>query len=105
MQGKTLWTSLILLSLYGVSPHPALADDDDDDRHRWWRAELRDPHWDRPCEEKIESKQGEYKREIKCKDGRGATWRGEWKEEFWDGPCKVKLEASREVFKEEVKCE
>jgi hypothetical protein len=53
---------------------------------------------------KIESKQGEFKREVKCKDGIGATWHGEWKEEFWDGPCKVKLEATREEFKEEVKC-
>jgi hypothetical protein len=54
---------------------------------------------------KIESKRGEFKQEVKCKDGVGATWCGELKEEFWDGLCKVKLEATREGFKEEVKCD
>ncbi len=83
---------------------PAFADDDDS-RKRWWRKEWREPYWSRPCEVKLESKPGEFKREVKCKDGVGATWRGEWKEEFWDGPCKVKIEASREELKEEVKCE
>lgn len=76
----------------------------DESRRGWWRSEWRDPYWARPCEVKLESKRGEFKREVKCKDGIGATWRGEWKDEFTDGPCKVKLEASREVFKEEVKC-
>jgi hypothetical protein len=70
----------------------------------WWQGSLRDPYWESPCEFKIESKPGEYKREIKCQNGRGATWHGEWKDEFYDGRCKVKLDASREVFKEEVKC-
>ena len=82
--------------------------DDDDDRERgreWWQHEWRDDYWNRPCEVKLESKPNEFKREIKCKDGRGATWHGEWKDEFWDGPCKIKIEATREEFKEEVKCE
>ncbi len=71
----------------------------------WWRDSFRDPHWESACEEKMESKPGESKREIKCPHGRGATWRGEWKEEFSDGPCRVKVEATREVYKEEVKCD
>jgi hypothetical protein len=54
---------------------------------------------------KLESKRGEFKREIKCKDGVGASWHGEWKKEFWDGPCKVKVEAKRDEYKEEVKCQ
>ena len=83
-------------------PGIALADDSN---RGWWRGNWREPYWERPCEVKVESKPGEFKREVKCKDGVGATWRGEWKEEFRDGPCKVKLEASREEFKEEVKCE
>lgn len=54
---------------------------------------------------KARIERGEFKREVKCKDGVGASWHGEWKEEHRDGPCKVKLEATREEFKEEVKCE
>ncbi len=94
---------VLLSSISALSP--ALADDYGDTRRRWWRNDWREDYWDRPCEVKLESKRGEFKREVKCKDGVGASWRGEWKEEFWDGPCKVKLEASREEFKEEVKCE
>jgi hypothetical protein len=99
---------LVVLSVLGVSGAftPALADGDDhDQKRRWWRGEWREDYWNRPCEVKIESKRGEFKREVKCKDGVGVRWHGEWKEEFWDGPCKVKLEATREEFKEEVKCE
>jgi hypothetical protein len=72
---------------------------------RWWRGEVRQDFWGGPCEVKTESKRGEYKREIKCKDGVGATWRGQWKTEFRDGRCLVKQEATREEFKEEIKCE
>lgn len=57
------------------------------------------------CQEKRESRPGELKREIKCKDGAGRSWRGEWKEEYWDGPCKVTIDAKRDEYKEEVKCE
>ncbi len=95
-------TSLLLSSALAMLPGISLGDDS---RRSWWREKWRDPYWERPCEVKIESKSGEFKREVKCKDGVGATWRGEWKEEFRDGPCKVKIEASREEFKEEVKCE
>jgi hypothetical protein len=84
---------------------PGLATADHGARRDWWRREWREEYWARPCEVELESKKGEFKREVKCKDGIGATWRGQWKEEFWDGPCKVKLEATREEFKEEVKCE
>ena len=97
--------AIFLLS--AISAPYALADDDDS-KKRWrrndWRSDWREDRWAMPCEVKQESKRGEFKREVKCKDGIGATWRGEWKDEFRDGPCKVKLEASREVFKEEVKC-
>lgn len=94
--------TLALLSIGVVLPALAHADDS----HKgWWRDAWRDPYWESPCEFKLESKPSEFKREIKCKNGRGATWRGEWKDEFWDGSCKVKLEASRETFKEEVKCD
>jgi hypothetical protein len=65
----------------------------------------RDRGYAPPCEEKVEQKRGEYKREVKCKDGRGAFWRGTWKDEYRDGPCLVKVEADREQYKEEVKCE
>ena len=82
---------------------------DDGDRYRdgkdWWGGEWKEEFWDGPCEVKIESKRGEFKREIKCKDGIGASWGGEWKKEFEDGPCKVKQEATRDEFKEEVKCD
>lgn len=74
-------------------------------RGRWWRGDYQEEYWDGPCQVKIESKRGEFKREVKCRDGIGARWRGEWKKEYRDGPCKVKLEAKRDEFKEEVKCE
>lgn len=97
--------AFVLLSAIAV---PGAFADDDDSKNRGrrsdWRSDWREDRWARPCEVKQESKHGEYKREVKCKDGVGATWRGEWKDEFRDGPCKVKLEASREIFKEEVKC-
>ena len=85
----------------------AHADDDmrPRDGKRWWRGELKEEFWDGPCEVKIESKRGQFKREIKCKDGVGAQWRGEWKTELRDGPCLVKQEAKHDEFKEEVKCE
>ena len=101
-------TAIALLLLSALAAPYALADDDDS-KKRWrrndWRSDWSEDRWARPCEVKQESKGGEFKREVKCKDGIGATWRGEWKDEFRDGPCRVKLEASREVFKEEVKCE
>lgn len=95
--------STVLLLSFACALLPSLAHSDDSKRG-WWRSAWREPYWESPCEVKIESKRGEFKREVKCKDGVGATWRGEWKEEFWDGTCKVKLEATREEFKEEVKC-
>ena len=84
-----------------------LANDNDRyrDNNRWREGEWKEEFWDGPCEVKIESKGGEYKQEIKCKDGIGAWWDGEWKKEFRDGPCWVKQEAKRDEFKEEVKCD
>ena len=82
---------------------PALADH--------WRGgreggEWKDEFWDGPCKVKLESKDDEYKEEIKCPNGQGARWRrGEWKDEFWDGDCKVKIEAKRDEYKKEVKCD
>lgn len=76
---------------------------------RWWRHgwedERKEEFRDGPCRVKLESKRGEYMREIKCKDGRGAWWRGEWKDEFRDGRCRVKQDVKRDEFKEEVKCD
>jgi hypothetical protein len=71
----------------------------------WWRGEWKEEFWNGPCEVKLESKRGEFKREIKCKDGVGARWRDEGKREFRDGPCTVKVEAKRDEYKEEVKCD
>ncbi len=103
---KTLVLSLLLAQFLGL--HSAVfAGDDDGHRYkkRWWEGEWKEEFWDGPCEVKIESKRGEFKREIKCKDGVGAQWDGEWKKEFRDGPCKVKQEAKHDEFKEEVKCD
>lgn len=72
---------------------------------RWWQGEWKEEYRDGPCQVKSESKRGEFKREIKCKDGIGADWSGEWKSEFRDGPCLVKQDVKRDEFKEEVKCE
>ena len=103
---KTLLLTIFLVLIFG--PHNAVFADDDDYRRyqKYWQAdEWKEEFWDGPCEVKIESKHGEFKREIKCKDGIGARWSGEWKKEFQDGPCRVKQEAKRDEFKEEVKCE
>lgn len=92
-----------LFAWHGV----VLADDDGrrrDDR-RWGEEEWEEIFRDGPCEVKIESKRGEYKREVKCRDGVGAWWDGEWKRSFRDGPCRVEQEAKQDEFKEEVKCD
>lgn len=81
------------------------AHDPERDAGRWWRGEWKEAFWDGPCEVKLESKRGEFKRETRCKDGVGADWGRPRKREFWDGPCKVKIEAKRDEYKEEVKCE
>ena len=106
MRQNTVCLRLVAASLLLVQS-AAFADDDmrPRDGKRWWRGEVREDFWSGPCEVKIESKRGEFKREIKCKDGVGAQWRGEWKTEFRDGPCFIKQEAKRDEFKEEVKCE
>jgi hypothetical protein len=104
-KGNEMYKSTVVVLLFSICsmiPGFVSANDSHSD---WWRDSLRDPYWESPCEFKLESKPGEFKREIKCRNGRGATWRGVWKEEFYDGRCKVKLEATREVFKEEVKCD
>lgn len=72
---------------------------------RAWSDNGIDSSWGSPCLEKRDSKPGEFKREIKCKDGVGRSWRGEWTEEYWDGPCKVTIDAKRDEYKEEVKCD
>lgn len=94
---------IMVLALSLVCCNVLLADDDH--RDRWWERETKDEYWDGPCRVKTESKGGEFKREIKCKDGVGAWWGGEWKREFRDGRCFVKQEAKYDEFKEEVKCE
>lgn len=96
----------MLVACACVTPAPA------DDRRgspgsqgRWWRGEWKEEFWNGPCEVKLESKRGEFKREIKCKDGVGARWRERGKQEFRDGPCAVKVEAKHDEYKEEVKCD
>jgi hypothetical protein len=74
-------------------------------KRRWWRGECQADYWNGPCEVKLESKRGHYKREVKCPGGVGADWHGEWKEEFSDGPCRVKIEAKRDELEEEVQCD
>jgi hypothetical protein len=86
------WLMLGVLLVVGIG-RPALGD------------EWKDEFWDGPCQVKREAKRGEFKREIKCKDGIGAHWHGEWKKEFRDGPCQVKIEAKRDEYKEQVKCD
>lgn len=98
--------TLLLLAASLSLAATALADDmRPREGKRWWRGEVREDFWVGPCDVKIESKRGEFKREIKCKDGVGAPWRGQWKTDFRDGPCLVKQEAKREEFKEEIKCD
>lgn len=96
----------VLLATQLVAPAIGCADDfrSSDDK-RWWQGEWKEEYWDGPCQVKSESKPGEFKREIKCKDGIGADWHGEWKAEFRDGPCLVKQDVKHDEFKEEVKCE
>jgi len=36
---------------------------------RWWRGEWKEEFWNGPCEVKLESKHGEFKREIKKRMG------------------------------------
>jgi hypothetical protein len=74
-------------------------------QERWWGGEWKEEFWNGPCAVKLESKRGEFKREIKCKDGVGARWRNRGKQEFRDGPCLVKVEAKHDEYKEEVKCD
>jgi hypothetical protein len=103
---KTPLLTILLVLILGPR-NAVLADDDGPRRDKtpWWEGEWKEEYWNGPCEVKIESKRGEFKREIKCKDGVGARWGGVWKREFQDGSCRVKQEAKRDEFKEEVKCE
>jgi hypothetical protein len=72
---------------------------------RWWRGERKEAFRNGPCEVKIESKRGEFKRDIECPDGRGADWQWPLEREYRDGGCLVKDEAKRDQYEEEVKCD
>jgi hypothetical protein len=96
---------VIVIILIIVTVNPLYADDDSRYDRYWQGGEWKEEYRDSPCEVKMESKPGESKREIKCKDGIGASWYGEWKKEFTDGRCKIKQEAKIDEFKEEVKCD
>jgi hypothetical protein len=53
---------------------PALGDDrrsSPGGHTRWWHGEWKEEFWDGLCEVKLESKRGEFTRQIKCKDGVG----------------------------------
>ena len=100
------WGILGVATIFAIaSVTPAPGDDRTGGRGRWWSGAWQEEFWNGPCEVKLESKRGEFKREIKCKDGVGARWRDEGKREFRDGPCTVKVEAKRDEYKEEVKCD
>ena len=94
--------STILLLAISCTPGLALGEDP---IRNWWQDTGRDPSWGRPCQVKVESKQGTSTKVVKCKQGVETPWRGEWKDEFQDGSCKVKLVATRDVFTSEVKCQ
>jgi hypothetical protein len=87
----------MILAVACVTPAPGA-------QGRWWRGEWKEEFWNGPCEVKRESKPGEFKREIKCKDGVGARWRP-GKQEFRDAACIVKVDAKHDEYKEEVKCD
>lgn len=100
------WSILGVATIFAIaSVTPAPGADRTGGRGRWWSGAWQEEFWNGPCEVKLESKRGEFKREIKCKDGVGARWRDEGKREFRDGPCTVKVEAKRDEYKEEVKCD
>lgn len=101
MRGPAIVGLLVL-----VSVAPAGFSEQRRARDSWWDGGCSEQLFGGPCEVKIESKPGEYKREVKCKDGTGADWeRGEWKEEYRDGPCLVKIEAKRDEYKEQIVCD
>ena len=100
------WGILGVAALFAIACVKLAPGDDRTGSHgRWWHGEWKEEFWNGPCEVKLESKRGEFKREIKCKDGVGARWRDEGKWEFRDGPCTVKVEAKRHEYKEGVKCD
>lgn len=104
----SIWRNRVALTVLGVCLAGAVMGDD-------WRyegrgspparGEWKEEYRDGPCWVKEESRRGEFKKEIKCKDGVGADWHGDWKREFWDGPCRVTIDAKRDEYKEEVKCD
>ena len=100
MSVRPLLGMWVVAAIGSIMVTPASADN--------WRdgGEWKDEYRDGPCKVKIESKDDEYKEEVKCPNGRGANWRrGEWKDEFWERGCKVKIEAKRDEYKKEVKCD
>ena len=99
----SLSATMILVAI-AAGPDVSADDRRDSRSDRWWERESKEHYWDGPCEVKIESRRGEFLREVKCKDGIGADWGGEFKREFTDGRCRVKQDAKRDEFKEEVKC-
>jgi hypothetical protein len=99
MKGWATFGLALILVVAAMEPAAAR------DRGSWGRGDFKEEFRDGPCEVKVESKRGEYTREIKCKDGVGAGWREQGKREFRDGPCLVKVDAKRDEYKEEVKCD
>lgn len=103
MSVRTMLGMWVVAAISSVMLTPASADH--------WRGgreggEWKDEYRDGPCKVKIESKDDEYKEEIKCPNGRGASWRrGEWSDEFREHGCKVKIEAKRDEYKKEIKCD
>lgn len=99
---KVKWLpALLAIAVTAGETGAALADHRRHHDEKW-----EDEYWDGPCRVKEVADGNQYKKEIKCPDGRGRSWKGgEWKREFRDGPCRVKIEAKRDEYKEESKCE
>ena len=103
MSARPMLGVWILAAMSSVMLTPASADH--------WQGvrdgdEWKDEYRDGPCKVKIESKNNEYKEEVKCPNGRGANWRrGEWKDEFREHGCKVRIDAKPDEYKKEVKCD
>lgn len=94
--------ALVLFTFLSV--FPAATARGDEVIQNWWHDSQRGSDWGKPCEVKIDSRPGYFKRQVRCRNGVGALWRGNWTEVFWDGSCKVTLVATRDTFREEIRC-
>lgn len=94
----------LAVSLAAAAAHAQPVEKFDRKSHGEWVYEYKDGR----SEVKRERKPGEYKEEIKYRDGVSKFERkadGSWKEEIKDGRCEIKRErTSSGEYKEERKC-